>query len=402
MEFSRSDPDLGRPDWDEVTGHPAEGIEPVRVGVIGYGYWGPNLVRNFAEHPASEVVQVADLKSERLVPIHRRYPGVVTTTDYRDLLKDPSIEAIIISTPISSHYDLALESLRAGKHVLLEKTLTATSAQALRLIEEADRRGLVLTVDHTFVYSGAVQKIKELVDAGRLGHISYWDSVRVNLGLFQPDVNVMWDLAVHDLSIMDTILGVQPTAVAATGISIFPGRPINTGYLTCFFDGNLLAHFHVNWLAPVKIRRTLIGGDAQMIVYDDLEPSEKVKIYDSSITMDAPPETVYQLMVGYRVGDMWAPRISLTEALRVETQDFVECVRTGRQSMTDGRAGLRVVRILEAASKSLKRGGHPVEIDWDGKYAGAGLPSRRPLELPAFAGSSERATNGSRPSTRVG
>jgi predicted dehydrogenase len=402
MEFSRSDPDLGRPDWDEATGQPGEGIEPVRVGVIGHGYWGPNLVRNFADHPGSEVVQVADLRSERLTPINRRYPGVVTTTDYRDLLKDPSIEAIIISTPISTHFDLALESLRAGKHVLVEKTLTATSAQALRLIEEADRRRLVLTVDHTFVYSGAVQKIKELVDAGRLGNISYWDSVRVNLGLFQPDVDVMWDLAVHDLSIMDTIIGAMPTAVAATGISMVPGRPINTGYLTCFFEGNLLAHFHVNWLAPVKIRRTLIGGDAQMIVYDDLEPSEKVKIYDRSVAIDTPSEEAYQLMVGYRVGDMWAPRVSLTEALRVETQHFVECVRTGRQSMTDGRAGLRVVRILEAASRSLKRGGHPIEIDWDGKYAGADARGRPLRELPAFGGSQKRPADGSHPRTRVG
>jgi predicted dehydrogenase len=372
----------------------AEGVEPVRVGVIGYGYWGPNLVRNFAEYPASEVAQVADLRQERLAPIGRRYPGVVTTTNYRDLLNDPTIEAVIIATPISTHFDLALEALRAGKHVLVEKTLTATSEEALRLIDEADRRQLVLMVDHTFVYTGAVQKIKELVDAGRLGRVYYWDSVRVNLGLFQQDVNVLWDLAVHDLSIMDTILGVKPTAVAATGISIVPGRPINTGYLTCFFEGNLLAHFHVNWLAPVKIRRTLIGGDTQMVVYDDLEPSEKVKIYDRSITLNTPSESVYQLMVGYRVGDMWAPRVSLTEALRVETQHFVECVRTGRQPMTDGRSGLRVVRVLEAAGKSLKRGGEPVEVDWEGKYAVAGLP-------PPYAGSGDR-TIGGQPRTQVG
>ena len=366
VQLSRSDPDLDRVAWDRETVRLAEAAAPVRVGVIGYGYWGPNLVRNFAEYPGAEVVQVADMRQDRLAPIARRYPGVATTTDYRDLLNDPSIDAIVISTPISTHFDLALASLRAGKHVLVEKAMTATSDQALRLVDEAERRRRVLMVDHTFVYTGAVQKIKELVDAGRLGRLYYWDSVRVNLGLFQHDVNVLWDLAVHDLSIMDCILGRKPTAVAATGISNVPGRPINTGYLTCFFEGNLLAHFHVNWLAPVKIRRTLIGGDAQMIVYDDLEPSEKVKIYDRGITVDTPSEAVYELMVGYRVGDMWAPQVSLTEALRVETQHFVECIRTGQTPLTDGHAGLRVVRILEAASASLKQRGHPVEIQWAG------------------------------------
>jgi predicted dehydrogenase len=366
VELSRSDPDLDRVAWDQETLRRAEAVAPLRVGVIGYGYWGPNLVRNFAEYPGAEVVQIADMRRERLAPIERRYPGVVTTTDHRDLLNDPTIDAIVISTPISTHFDLALAALRAGKHVLVEKTMTATSEQARRLIDEADRRGLVLMVDHTFVYTGAVQKIKEVVDAGRLGRLYYWDSVRVNLGLFQHDVNVLWDLAVHDLSIMDAILGRKPTAVAATGISNVPGRPINTGYLTCFFEGNLLAHFHVNWLAPVKIRRTLIGGDAQMIVYDDLEPSEKVKIYDRGITIDAASEAVYELMVGYRVGDMWAPQVSLTEALRVETQHFVECIRSGKKPITSGESGLRVVRILEAATASLSQGGHPVEISWAG------------------------------------
>jgi predicted dehydrogenase len=364
VQLSRSDPDLDQLAWDPGTVRQAEAVAPVRVGVIGYGYWGPNLVRNFAEYPGAQVVQVADMRRDRLAPIERRYPGVATTTDYRDLLNDPSIDAIVISTPISTHFDLALASLRAGKHVLVEKAMTATSDQGLRLVDEAERRRRVLMVDHTFVYTGAVQKIKELVDAGRLGRLYYWDSVRVNLGLFQHDVNVLWDLAVHDLSIMDCILGRKPTAVAATGISNVPGRPINTGYLTCFFEGNLLAHFHVNWLAPVKIRRTLIGGDAQMIVYDDLEPSEKVKIYDRGITVDAPSEAVYELMVGYRVGDMWAPQVSLTEALRVETQHFVECIRTGQKPLTDGCAGLRVVRILEAATESLRKGGQPVDVRW--------------------------------------
>lgn len=369
VQLPRSDPDIDQRARNLDSLEQAKAAPPVRIGVIGYGYWGPNLVRNFAEYPGAEVVQIADMRQDRLAPISRRYPGVVTTTDHRDLLNDPSIDAIVISTPISTHFDLALASLRAGKHVLVEKAMTATSDQALRLVDEAQRRRKVLMVDHTFVYTGAVQKIKELVDGGRLGRLYYWDSVRVNLGLFQHDVNVLWDLAVHDLSIMDSILGQKPTAVAATGISNVPGRPINTGYLTCFFEGNLLAHFHVNWLAPVKIRRTLIGGDAQMIVYDDLEPSEKVKIYDRGITVDKPSDAMYELMVGYRIGDMWAPQVSITEALRVETQHFVECIRTGQVPLTDGYAGLRVVRILEAATESLSRRGQPVGIDWGGTYA---------------------------------
>lgn len=364
VELVRSDPDLDRLDWDQISSQRAEAYEPVRIGVIGYGYWGPNLVRNFAEYPGSRVATVADMRLDRLAPVQRRYPDVATTTDYRDLLNDPAIDAIVISTPISTHYDLALASLQAGKHVLVEKTLTATSAQTERLIEEAERRRLVLMVDHTFVYTGAVQKIKEIIDAGRLGRPYYYDSVRVNLGLFQHDVNVLWDLAVHDLSIMDHVLGNVPAAVAATGIASVPGRPINTGYLTCFFENNLLAHFHVNWLAPVKIRRTLIGGDAQMIVYDDLEPSEKVKIYDRGITVDRPSEAAYELLVGYRSGDMWAPQVSLTEALRIETQHFVECIHSGQKPLTDGHSGLRIVRILEAATESLQQRGQPVEIRW--------------------------------------
>ncbi|HEY1419863.1 MAG TPA: Gfo/Idh/MocA family oxidoreductase [Candidatus Dormibacteraeota bacterium] len=363
-DIVRSDPDLDLLEWDPATARRAKATGRIRIGVIGYGYWGPNLVRNFADYPGSEVASVADMRLDRLGPVQRRYPGVTTTTDYRDLLNDPNIDAIVISTPISTHFDLALASLQAGKHVLVEKTVTATSAQTERLIEEAERRRLVLMVDHTFVYTGAVQKIKEIIDAGRLGRLYYYDSVRVNLGLFQQDVSVLWDLAVHDLSIMDHVLEQVPNAVAATGVANVPGRPINTGYLTCFFETNLLAHFHVNWLAPVKIRRTLIGGDAQMIVYDDLEPSEKVKIYDRGITVDRPSEAAYELLVGYRSGDMWAPQVSLTEALRVEIQHFVECIHSGQKPITDGHSGLRIVRILEAATESLQQRGRPVEINW--------------------------------------
>jgi predicted dehydrogenase len=342
----------------------APNIGAIRVGVIGYGYWGPNLVRNFAELPDAELAGVADLSPERLAQVQGRYPSIVTTTDYRDLLTDPSIDALVIATPVRTHFSLAMEALRFGKHVLVEKPMAETVEQAMELIEAARRLGRVLMVDHTFIYTGAVQKIKELVHSGRLGQLYYYDSVRVNLGLFQHDVNVLWDLAVHDLSIMDYVLNAQPYAVAATGAAHVAGKPVNTAYLTCFFPENLLAHFHVNWLAPVKIRRTLIGGARQMIVYDDLEPSEKVKVYDKGITLNGNggSDATYELLVGYRAGDMWAPQLSLMEGLRVEAQHLVNCIRTGQPPLSNGLAGLRVLRILEAATQSLAQGGRPVEL----------------------------------------
>jgi predicted dehydrogenase len=281
------------------------------------------------------------------------------------MLLDPEIDAVAIATPVSSHFRLAMQALEAGKHVLVEKPLALNSEQASILVEEAERRGLVLMVDHTFVYHGAVQRIRDLVRSGHLGRLHYFDSTRVNLGLFQRDVDVLWDLAVHDLSIMDYVLEKTPTAVAATGAAHVPGRPVNIAYLTCFFEDSLIAHINVNWLAPVKVRRTLLGGDRQMIVYDDLEPSEKVKVYDRGITLGsgpAGPDGPYEMLVGYRTGDMWAPKVSSTEALSVETQHFVECVVEGKSPITDGRAGLRIVRILEAATASLRQGGCPVQL----------------------------------------
>ena len=335
----------------------------IRVGVIGYGYWGPNLVRNFAEAPGSQVVAVCDLRSERLTLVRSRYPVIKTTTNYRDLLADARIDAIAIATPVSTHFELAMQALQAGKHVLVEKPLTATSEQAVRLIEEADRRDRVLMVDHTFVYTGVVRKIQELVASDELGDIYYYDSVRVNLGLFQHDVNVIWDLAVHDLSIMDYVLPSQPCAVSAAGMSHVPREPENIAYLTLFFDSCLIAHIHVNWLAPVKVRRTLIGGSRKMIVYDDLEPSEPVKVYDKGITVNNDPESVYRMLVDYRVGDMWAPQIDRTEALHTEVLHFINCVEKGECPITDGEAGLRVVHILEAATQSMAEQGRLVELD---------------------------------------
>jgi predicted dehydrogenase len=334
----------------------------VQVGVIGYGYWGPNLVRNFAEVPGAQVCAVSDMREERLAQASARYPSIRTTTDCHTLIADPAIDAVVIMTPVSTHYELALEALQAGKHVLVAKPIATSTEEAARLVDEAAKRKRVLMVDHTFIYTGAIRCIKSLVDRGDLGRLYYYDSVRVNLGLVQHDVNVLWDLAVHDLSIMDYVLGEQPRAVAATGASHIPGHPVNMAYLTCLFDYDLLAHHHVNWLAPVKVRRTLIGGDLQMIVYDDLEPSEKVKVYDKGITLNR-PERVYESLVGYRTGDMWAPRISLTEGLRVEAQHFLDCIRTGRRPLSDGESGLRVVNILEAATRSLARRGQPVELE---------------------------------------
>ena len=334
----------------------------VGVGVIGYGYWGPNVVRNFAEVAGAQVRMVSDLSQERLSLVQARYPSIGTTTDCHALIADPRIDAVVIISPVSTHFPLALEALQAGKHVLVTKPMASSVQQAAALIEEARLRGRILMVDHTFLYTGAVRRIKELVDSGALGKLYYYDSVRVNLGLFQHDVNVLWDLAVHDLAIMDYILGRQPVAVAATGAAHIPGHPVNMAYLTCLFDNELIAHHHVNWLAPVKVRRTLVCGDRQMIVYDDLEPSEKVKIYDKGVTLNSSPERVYESLIGYRTGDMWAPKLSLTEGLRVEAQHFLECIRNGGQPLSDGQSALRVIRVLEAAVQSLEQRGAPVEL----------------------------------------
>lgn len=335
----------------------------IGIGIVGYGYWGPNLVRNFNELHDARVVKVCDLRSERLALVRDRYPTVKTTTDYRDLLDDPAVDAIVIATPVSTHADFALQALQLGKHVLVEKPMAASSDDAMRLIDEAERQRCVLMVDHTFVYTGAVRRIQELIASNALGTINYYDSVRVNLGLFQHDVNVVWDLAVHDLAIMDYVLGHRPYAVAATGMSHVPGQPANIAYLTLFFETNLIAHINVNWLAPVKVRRTLIGGSRRMIVYDDVEPSEKVKVYDKGINLANTAENLYKLLISYRTGDMWAPQLDMTEALKVEAQHFVRCIEDRVPVITDGEAGLRVVNILEAATQSLAERGRLVELD---------------------------------------
>jgi predicted dehydrogenase len=334
----------------------------LRVGVVGCGYWGPKLIRNFSEIPGARVTAVCDLRADRLAQVSWRGAPPALTSNAGDLLASPDVDAVVIATPVATHFDLALRALEHGKHVLVEKPLAASSDLAERLIDEAARRHLVLMVDHTFVYSGAVRAIRRILGDGDVGDVLYYDSVRINLGLFQHDVNVLWDLAVHDLSIMDFLLAERPVAVSATGVRHVAGRTENMAYITLFFDGSLIGHVHANWLAPVKIRHTLIGGSQRMIVYDDLEPVEKVKVYDKGVVVADDPESVYQMRIGYRTGDMWAPRIELTEALRTEALHFVQCVTRGERPLTDGETGLRVLHVLEAATRSMADQGRPIEL----------------------------------------
>jgi len=335
----------------------------IKIGVIGYGYWGPNLVRNFAETSGATVACVADLNQNRLDLVQKRYPGVRTTTQFQDLLTDPSIDAIAVATPVHTHFELGMAALKAGKHLWLEKPMTETSLQARKLIDEAEKRNLVLIVDHTFIYTGAVRKMSELIKSGDIGSVYYYDSTRVNLGLFQRDVSVISDLAVHDFSILDYLLGEQPVAVSAVGTHHFPDTPENLAYLTLFYDSGMIAHINVNWLAPVKMRQILIGGSSKMITYDDLEPSEKIRVYDKGISFTDDPQQIYEMRVGYRTGDMWAPRLDSTEALRVEGDHFVDCIENGKKPFTDGSLGLRVVEIIEAATRSMNERGRSVVIN---------------------------------------
>jgi predicted dehydrogenase len=335
----------------------------VGVGVIGYGYWGPNLVRNFANTEGVQVVSVSDLDWAKLALVRRRHTDVTVTAEFRDLLKDGRIDAIAIATPVHTHYDLALAALDAGKHVLVEKPLARTAEQAHHLIEEAARRNLVLMVDHTFLYTPAVQKIRELIGDGALGDIYYYNGVRASLGLFQNDINVIWDLAVHDISIIQYIFNEDPIAVSATAASHVPGSPENMAHITLFFRSSCIAQISVNWLSPVKVRQTFIGGSRKMIMYDDLEPTEKIKVYDKGITVSGSPESTHQLRIGYRAGDMWAPHLAAKEALQTETEHFVDCVRRGTSPISSGLTGLQVVEILEATSCSITARGAPVGLE---------------------------------------
>jgi predicted dehydrogenase len=340
----------------------------IKIGVIGYGYWGPNLVRNFAEYSHVQLKSVADTSPQKLELVQRRFPALKITADYHDLLKDPELDAIAVATPVSTHFELGMAVLKSGKHLWLEKPMAETSLQARQLLDQAEKRKLVLFVDHTFVYTGAVRKMRDIVASGDLGKILYYDSSRVNLGLFQHDVNVIADLGVHDFSILDHLLRQHPIAVSAGGINHFPGTPENLAYITMFYDSGTIAHINVSWLAPVKVRQILLGGSNKMITYDDLQPSEKVKVYDKGVSFTDDPKKIYEMRVGYRTGDMWAPKLDETEALRLAVQEFATSIEQSKSPETDGWMGLRVVELVEAATSSMRGRGETVHTQRKGSF----------------------------------
>lgn len=332
----------------------------VGVGVIGYGYWGPNIVRNLGAVENCRVVTICDKNAAALKRARQIYPGVEMTTDLSDVLHAPDIDAVAVITPVWTHFDLARQAIENGKHVFVEKPFTATSAEAEELIELAARYNRKIMVDHTFLFSGSVRKIRELVDRGTLGSLYYFDSTRVNLGLFQHDVSVIWDLAPHDLSIMDYVIGKPPEAVVATGSTHLNGFA-DMAFITVYFPGNVIAHVNVNWLSPVKVRTTLIGGTEKMLVWNDLEPDEKIKVYDKGVKI-ASGQGIYDLLVSYRSGDVWSPKVEQTEALQLEAKYFVDCLVNDRAPMNDGCSGLRVVRLLEAAERSVTDKGTLIRV----------------------------------------
>jgi len=332
----------------------------IKVGVIGYGYWGPNIVRNFHGVEDTQVEMLCDKNPEALARAKKSYPGLKVTTDPCDILKSPDIDAVAVITPVWTHYEIAKAALQNGKHVFVEKPFTSSSAQAEELIEIAERKNLRIMVDHTFLFTGAVRKIRELTESGALGDLYYYDSLRINLGLFQHDVSVIWDLAPHDLSIMDHLIKGEPEAIVATGEKHLNGVE-DVAFMTIYFPNNVIAHINVNWLSPVKIRTTLIGGQKKMVVWNDLVADEKVRVYDRGVDFTS-GEKVRELLVNYRSGDMWAPRVEQLEALRVELDYFANCIMSNQAPFNDGHAGLRVVRMLEAADHSIQKRGELVRL----------------------------------------
>jgi predicted dehydrogenase len=337
------------------------GFPIMKIGIIGYGYWGPNLVRNFMETADVEVVWSADAKADRRALAKRRYPSLKVTDSADEVIEDPELSAVVIATPISTHYELGRKALEAGKHVLLEKPLARTVYEAEQLAKLAEEQQRVLMVDHTFIYTGAVSRMKQIIDVGELGDLYYFDSVRVNLGLFQSDADVLWDLAPHDLSIFNYLIPAQPRSISALGADHMGSGLADMAYLTVTFENDFIAHFHVNWLSPVKVRRIMIGGDRRMMVYDDMEPSEKVRVYDQGVAVTT-QEGMYRTLIDYRTGDMWAPKLDLREALAVECAHFVECVRLNRLPRTDAASGIAIVRLLEAATESMAAKGQAIML----------------------------------------
>jgi predicted dehydrogenase len=333
----------------------------IRVGVIGYGYWGPNIVRNFAEAEGATVTMISDTHQSALKRAQGAHPTIKTTQRDQDVIRSTEVDAVAVATPISTHYAIAKRALEHGKHVFIEKPFTASSRHAEELIELADRKNLKIMVDHTFLFTGAVRKIKQLIDEGVLGRLYYFDSIRINLGLLQTDSNVVWDLAPHDLSIMDYLIGGNPVAVAATGMAHINGFE-DMAYVTVFYPDNLIAHISINWLSPVKIRMTMIGAQKKMLLWNDLVADEKIRVYDRGVEVDG-REEAYDARINYRSGDIWVPRLEQAEALKTETHYFLECLENGQTPINDGVAGLRVVRIIEAIVTSLNKGGSVICLD---------------------------------------
>ena len=327
----------------------------MKFGVIGYGYWGPNIVRNLMSLEGSHVIAIAEISPAARLRAQKAYPGVLVTANAMDVITSTEIDAIAVVSPVWTHYELTKAALENGKHVFVEKPFTSTGAQGESLINLAEQKNLKIMVDHTFLFTGAVKKIRQLLDEGALGNLYYYDSTRVNLGLFQHDVNVLWDLAPHGLSIMDYLIKGNPEAVVATGQGHLNGHE-DVAFMTLYFPEKVIAHINVNWLSPVKVRTTLIGGEKRMVVWNDLEADEKVKVYDKGVKISS-REGVYELLVSYRSGDMWSPQLEQGEALRQELSYFVDCVSTGQEPFNNGSAGLRVVRMLETASESLNKKG---------------------------------------------
>lgn len=336
----------------------------MKIAVIGCGYWGTHLLRNFEQSKDWTLAYACDKDLEQLQKVKELYPNVKTSTDIADIINDSSIDAVAIATPVQTHYEIALKSLEAGKHTWVEKPLTNSSETGQKLIDIAEKLGVLLHVDHTYIYTPAVKKIKELVENGELGDFRYFDSIRVNLGLFQHDINVVWDLAPHDFSILQYCIGKKPIAVNATGKALekYGTKEIESiAYITVHFEDNTLAHFNVNWMSPVKIRQIIVGGSKKMLVFNDMSSDEKLKIYDSGVNIEN-REEIYDTLIQYRLGDMHSPRVENKEALKTEVEHFLDCIKSGTPTITDGKSGLYVVQLLEAAETSIKNNGKLVQL----------------------------------------
>ena len=338
-------------------------MEKTNVAVIGCGYWGPNLTRNFHALSESRVLRIADLSEARRTHATEQYNGgIQVTDDYHELLDDPDVDAICIATPVHTHFPLGKAALEAGKHLFLEKPLTASVAEAEALVALADEKGLVLSVGHVFEYNPAVNRLKELVHSGELGKIMYVAMARLNLGLFQEDINVLWDLAPHDVSIANYLLWREPSAVSATGACNINPEIEDVAFVTLYYPDNVIAHLHLSWLDPCKVRRTTIVGDKKMAVYDDMSAAEPIKIYEKRVTSLPYLDTFGEFRLYYASGDIFSPKVDAAEPLKLECADFIHAVQTGGKPRSDGASGLRVVRALEAAQTSLRNQGARVEV----------------------------------------